>query len=87
MRYAELSNRNLPIGSGVVEAACKTLVTQRMKRSGLRWRHDGGQAILTFRALAQSDRFDLGWLLLAGSYRREVSLPDNIISLADRRRR
>ena len=87
MRYAELAARNLPIGSGVVEAACKTLVTQRMKRSGMRWRHEGGQAILTFRALAQSERFDLGWLLLAGTYRREVSLPDNVISLADRRRR
>lgn len=87
MRYAALAARNLPIGSGVVEAACKTLVTQRMKRSGMRWRHDGGQAILTFRALAQSERFDLGWLLLAGTYRHAVSLPDNIISLADRRPR
>jgi hypothetical protein len=86
MRYATLAARNLPIGSGVVEAACKTLVTQRMKRSGMRWRHDGGQAILTFRALAQSDRFDLGWLLLAGTYRRAVCLPANVISLADRRR-
>lgn len=86
MRYAALASRNLPIGSGVVEATCKTLVTQRMKRSGMRWRHDGGQAILTFRALAQSDRFDLGWLLLASTYRRAVSLPDNVISLADRRR-
>lgn len=87
MRYAELGARNLPIGSGVVEAACKTLVTQRMKRSGMRWRNAGGQAILTFRALAQSDRFDLGWLLLAGTYRRAVSLPENIVSLADRRPR
>jgi hypothetical protein len=87
MRYAELAGRNLPIGSGVVEAACKTLVTQRMKRSGMRWRHEGGQAILTFRALAQSERFDLGWLLLAGTYRRTVSLPENIVSLADRRPR
>jgi len=87
MRYAELAGRNLPIGSGVVEATCKTLVTQRMKRSGMRWRQPGGQAILTFRALAQSERFDLGWLLLASTYRRAVCLPDNIISLADRRPR
>ncbi len=36
MRYAELADRRLPIGSGVVEAACKTLVTARMKRSGMR---------------------------------------------------
>ena len=49
MRYAQMTARDLPIGSGIVEAACKTLVTQRMKRSGMRWRHEGGQAILTFR--------------------------------------
>ena len=39
MRYAEHLSHNLPIGSGVIEAACKTLVTQRMKCSGMRWRH------------------------------------------------
>ncbi len=50
----------LPIGSGVTEAACKTLATQRMKRSGMHWRQEGGQAVLTFRAMAQSDRFNRG---------------------------
>ena len=35
MRYASLRAQNLPIGSGVVEAACKTLVSQRLKRSGM----------------------------------------------------
>jgi hypothetical protein len=36
-----------------------------MKRSGMRWGLKGGQAILTVRALTQSDRFDLAWTLLA----------------------
>ena len=53
MPYAHLRAQHLPIGSGVVEAACKTLVSQRLKRSGMRWRHPGGQAILTFRALSE----------------------------------
>lgn len=85
MRYAELRARNLPIGSGVVEAACKTLVTQRMKRSGMRWCNDGGQAILTLRAAAQSERFDRTWALVAGTYKTPVSLPEKVIALPLRR--
>jgi hypothetical protein len=82
MRYASMKAQNLPIGSGVVEAACKTLATQRLKRSGMRWRHQGGQAILTLRALAQSgDRFDRAWAMLAATYRRDVTLPNNVIDL------
>ncbi len=81
MRYAELRSQDLPIGSGVVEAACKTLVTQRMKRSGMRWRHEGGQAILTLRSMAQSSRFDRAWGLLSATYRRAVTLPENVIPM------
>jgi hypothetical protein len=87
MRYARFARRNLPIGSGLVEAACKTLVTQRLKRSGMRWRTDGGQAILTLRALEQSGRFDRAWRLLAGTYVHAVRLPGNVIDLASRRSR
>ena len=79
MQYAAAKAHNLPIGSGVVEAACKTLATQRLKRSGMRWRHPGGQAILTFRALAQSDRFDAAWSLLSSTYRKTVELPENVV--------
>jgi hypothetical protein len=87
MNYATVAAQGLPIGSGVVEAACKTLVTQRLKRSGMRWRHEGGQAILTLRGLIQSDRFDDAWLLLRQTYTRHVELPDNVISLDSRRSR
>jgi hypothetical protein len=79
MRYAEAAAAKLPTGSGIVEAACKTLVTQRMKRSGMRWRHEGGQAILTLRALVQSERFERGWQLLAETYRADIKLPDNVV--------
>jgi len=79
MDYAEALARGLPIGSGVVEAACKTLATQRLKRSGMRWRHAGGQAILTLRALVQSHRFEHAWRLLSAAYRAAVCVPDNVI--------
>ena len=79
MRYADTQARHLPIGSGVVEAACKTLVTERLKRSGMRWGPYGGQAILTLRSLVQSRRFEYAWSLLAQSYRTQVSCPDNVV--------
>jgi hypothetical protein len=85
MRYAEAKARHLPVGSGVVEAACKTLVTQRLKRSGMRWRHDGGQAILTLRSLVQSDRFDHGWQMLAATYRANIMPPDNVVTFPTQR--
>ena len=81
MDYAGAAERGLPIGSGVVEAACKTLVTERMKRSGMRWREAGGQAILTLRGWAQSDRFAAAWSLLSATYRGKTTLPDQIESV------
>ena len=85
MPYAHLRAQNLPIGSGVVEAACKTLVSQRLKRSGMRWRPAGGQAILTFRALCQSERFERAWPLLVETYKRSVALPRKVIALSEHR--
>lgn len=82
MRYYDLRAQLLPIGSGVVEAACKTLVSQRLKRSGMRWRVPGGQAILTFRALWQSERFERAWPLLVETYKQTVTLPRKVIALS-----
>src|SRR5438270_5080572 len=81
MPYAHLRGQHLPIGSGVVEAACKTLVSQCLKRSGMRWRHTGGQAMLTFRALCQSERFERAWPLLVRQYQRDVRLPQKVLAL------
>jgi hypothetical protein len=74
MRYAQYRHAHLPIGSGVVEAACKTLVTQRLKRSGMRWGMAGGQAILTFRSVIQSDRWERAWSLLGNDFRKPVQV-------------
>jgi hypothetical protein len=78
MRYAQYRREKLPIGSGVVEAACKTLVTQRLKRAGMRWRMEGGQAMLTLRGVIQSERWERAWSLLRDDFRKPVCL-----SLAD----
>ena len=74
MHYADYLRRGLPIASGVMEAACKTLVTQRMKRSGMAWTMPGGQAILTLRSLIQSHRWSSAWLLLSADFRQTVTV-------------
>jgi hypothetical protein len=51
LRYWEFRRWGLPIGSGVTEAACKTVYTQRLKLSGMRWKKPGAQMILTLRVL------------------------------------
>jgi hypothetical protein len=81
MRYAAYRELDLPIGSGVVEAACKTLVTQRMKNSGMRWGDEGAQAIVTMRSWCQSDRFDRAWALLAATYKIDVHVIAPVIEL------
>ena len=51
MNYSYSVERNWPIGSGVTEAACKTLIKQRLCKSGSRWKDDGALAVLSIRAL------------------------------------
>ena len=51
MVYAEHLSRNLPIGSGVTEAACKVLVKQRLCGSGMRWKEIGAASVLSLRTL------------------------------------
>lgn len=61
MTYADFRRRGLPIGSGPVEAACKTIVKTRLCRSGMRWSRKGGQRILDLRTYAKSNRWDAFW--------------------------
>jgi hypothetical protein len=84
MRYWEFIEKGLPIGSGVVEAACKTLVAQRLKQSGMRWAHEGGQAVLTTRGWSQSGRFDEAWALLAATFQVRVTVLDNVLPFRQR---
>jgi hypothetical protein len=54
MDYARYRRVGLPIGSGVTEAACKTVFTQRLKRSGMRWHKESGQVIVDLRIIQRS---------------------------------
>ena len=54
MRYDEYRRMGMPIGSGVTEAACKTVYTQRLKLSGMRWKKAGARTILTLRVILLS---------------------------------
>jgi hypothetical protein len=58
MDYEGHRRRGLPIGSGVTEAACKTVFTQRFKRSGMRWAQETGQIILDLRVAYLSGVWD-----------------------------
>jgi hypothetical protein len=81
MKYAVIADKGMMIGSGVVEAACKTLVTQRIKLSGMYWSPKGSQAILTPRGWDQSECFDKAWALVAATYGSEVTILANVINL------
>ena len=54
MNYSEHLQQNLPLGSGVTEAACKTIVKQRLCCSGMKWKEAGAAVVLSWRALSHS---------------------------------
>ena len=54
MNYAQMRNANLPIGSGVTEAACKRVIKARTGGSGMRWKRKTLQSLLAARSLVKS---------------------------------
>jgi hypothetical protein len=72
MQYVGARRAGLPLGSGNVEATGKSLVEQRMKRAGARWKHVTGQHILQLRALALSDRWQPAMNLTLRHQRKSV---------------
>jgi hypothetical protein len=71
MDYASYERWGLPRGSGVTEAACKTIYTQRLKLSGMRWKKSGAQTILNLRVLLLSG-------VWSEAYRRGLSKLENV---------
>ena len=58
MNYAACKRQALPIGSGVTEAACKTIFGARFKQSGMRWKEQHAQHILHLRLILKSQLWD-----------------------------
>jgi hypothetical protein len=58
MHYARFKSLGMFIGSGAVEAACKSIAGQRLELSGIRWSPDGATGILTLHCPEASDRWD-----------------------------
>jgi len=56
--YANFKQQNLPIGSGMVESACKWLIQQRFKGTGMRWSVDGFDNLLHIRLAWVNQRFN-----------------------------
>ncbi len=61
MKYSDYVKNGYPIGSGVTEAACKTVIKQRFCKSGMRWKKNGSAAILSLRCLDLSGRWEQFW--------------------------
>jgi len=61
MRYAEFRRQGLFVGSGVVEAGCKTIFGQRLKLSGMHWTVRGANAIIALRCCQLSGRWEEFW--------------------------
>jgi len=66
MRYNEFRKQGLFVGSGVMEAGCKTIVAQRMKHSGMEWSVRGANAIISLRCMYHSNRVEDFWESAAG---------------------
>ncbi|MBZ5705906.1 MAG: ISKra4 family transposase [Acidobacteriia bacterium] len=61
MRYPEFRRQHLFVGSGVIEAGCKTVVGSRLKQSGMFWTVRGANAIIALRCCRLSSRFEDYW--------------------------
>jgi hypothetical protein len=67
MRYAEFRRQGLFVGSGVVEAGCRTVIGQRLKQSGMHWTLKGANNIIALRCCILSNRWEDFWEIRASA--------------------
>lgn len=61
MHYKKYLEKGLPIASGVIEGACRSLVKDRMDRAGMKWSKEGANSILELRSIKQNGYWDHYW--------------------------
>ena len=61
MRYPQFRRKHLFVGSGVIEAGCKTVIGSRLKQSGMFWTVRGANAIIALRCCHLNGRFEDYW--------------------------
>ena len=71
MDYVSYRRQGMPIGSGVTEAACKTVFTQRLKQSGMSWEIESGQVVVNLRVILRSGV----WREVNDAYQASKELP------------
>jgi hypothetical protein len=84
MTYERNKRLGVPLGSGVTEAGCKVIVTQRLKRSGMRWEVPGAQVVLDIRSAIKSGVWDLSFQAFNRCFKKNIgnSYDDYIHCLA-----
>jgi hypothetical protein len=88
LRYDQYLAAGYPIGTGVIEGACRYLVKDRMERTGARWSLDGAEAVLRLRALWTNGDFESYWTLhLHCEYERNYASRLGPVSQADHTQR
>jgi hypothetical protein len=73
MDYAAYRRRGLAMGSGITEAACKTVFTQRFKQSGMKWSLEGGQVIVDLRVIYLSGLWSAVYEAYVGTLAQDQS--------------
>lgn len=73
MCYCQMRKKSLPIGSGVAEGACKSLIGTRAKRSGQHWTGRGLTSALYLRSIEQSGRWGAFWGVFSRRYSAELT--------------
>lgn len=72
MKYDEYLAKGYPVGSGVIEGACRSFVKDRMELAGMRWSEHGAEAMLELRSIKVNGKWDDFWNYFVGKENRKL---------------